>query len=87
MLSTKNDAGKELNMFKGLSRRGKSIYIGADVRDKLDKIVLDIGHYVGRPVTVSEFIRYSVEKCGDEIRDRLKEILGSAEERKESGEI
>ncbi|HGJ5869571.1 MULTISPECIES: hypothetical protein [Arsenophonus] len=74
-------------MFKGLSRRGKNIYIGAEVRDKLDKIVLDIGHYVGRPVTGGEFIRYSVEKCGDEIRDRLKKILGSAEERKRSGEI
>ncbi|WP_238337578.1 DUF3408 domain-containing protein [Arsenophonus endosymbiont of Aphis craccivora] len=86
-MSTKSDAGKELNMFKGLSRRGKNIYIGAELRDRLDKIVLDIGHHVGRPVTVSEFIRYSVEKYGDEVRDRLKEFLGSAEERKESGEI
>ncbi|HGJ5854777.1 hypothetical protein [Arsenophonus nasoniae] len=87
MLSTKSDVEKELNMFKGLSRRGKSIYIGAELRDRLDKIVLDIGHHVGRPVTAGEFIRYSVEKCGDEIRDRLKDILGSAEERKRSGEI
>lgn len=87
MLSTKSDVEKELNMFKGLSRRGKSIYIGAELRDRLDKIVLDIGHHVGRPVTVSEFIRYSIEKYGDEVRDRLKEILGSAEERRKSGEI
>ncbi|HGJ5880932.1 MAG TPA: hypothetical protein ACHBZ9_18295 [Arsenophonus nasoniae] len=49
-------------MFKGLSQRGKNVYVGAELRDRLDKIVLDIGHYVGRPVTVSEFIRYLVEK-------------------------
>ncbi|HGJ5856009.1 hypothetical protein [Arsenophonus nasoniae] len=70
-------------MFKGLSQRGKNVYVGAELRDRLDKIVLDIGHYVGRPVTVSEFIRYLVDKSGDTARDKLKEILGSVEERRQ----
>ncbi|EGY29579.1 hypothetical protein Rin_00004380, partial [Candidatus Regiella insecticola 5.15] len=39
-------------MFNQIARRGKSVYIGAELRDQLDKIVLDVGHYVGRPVTV-----------------------------------
>ncbi|PAV06577.1 hypothetical protein CBG25_05600 [Arsenophonus sp. ENCA] len=70
-------------MFKGLSQRGKNIYIGAELKDKLDKIVLDIGHYIGRPITLSEFIRYMVEKYSDEARNKLKEILGSVEERRQ----
>lgn len=74
-------------MFNQISRRGKSVYIGAELRDRLDKIVLDVGHYVGRPVTVSEFIRYLIEKSGDEARDRLKEILGTEEERKQFDDI
>ncbi|HGJ5862859.1 MULTISPECIES: hypothetical protein [Arsenophonus] len=68
-------------MFKQLSK-GKNIYVGTELRDRLDKIVLDIGHYIGRPVTVNEFIRYLVEKSGDEAKDKLKELLGSSEERK-----
>ncbi|AWK15640.1 hypothetical protein SK355_13675 [Candidatus Fukatsuia symbiotica] len=74
-------------MFNQISRRGKSVYIGAELRDQLDKIVLDVGHYVGRPVTVSEFIRYLIKKSGDEARDRLKEILGTEEERKRFDDI
>ncbi|HGJ5874546.1 MAG TPA: hypothetical protein ACHBY4_12530 [Arsenophonus apicola] len=73
-------------MFKGLER-GKNIYIGADLRDRLDKIVLDIGHHVGRPVTVNEFIRYLIERSSEEAKDKLKEILGSSEERKCIDEI
>lgn len=68
-------------MFKQLSK-GKNIYIGTELRDKLDKIVLDIGHHVGRPVTVPEFIRYLIDKSGDEAKEKLKELLGSSEERK-----
>jgi len=74
-------------MFNQIARRGKSVYIGAELRDQLDKIVLDVGHYVGRPVTVSEFIRYLIKKSGDEARDRLKEILGTEEERKRFDDI
>lgn len=68
-------------MFKQLSRPGKNIYVGAVLRDRLDKIVLDIGHYIGRPVTISEFIHYVVERHGDEEKDNLKRILGTEEER------
>ncbi|MBG6243493.1 MAG: hypothetical protein EKE20_17605 [Candidatus Symbiopectobacterium sp. Dall1.0] len=68
-------------MFKQLSRKGKNIYVGAILRDRLDKIVLDIGHYIGRPVTVAEFIHYIIERHGDEAKDNLKRILGTEEER------
>jgi len=70
-------------MFNQVFRKGKSIYVGHELRDYLDKIVLDIGHHIGRPVTVNEFIRYMIEKSADETRDRLKDILGSVEERKQ----
>ncbi|WP_011279211.1 hypothetical protein [Sodalis glossinidius] len=43
--------------------------------------MLDIGHYIGRPVTISEFIHYVVERHGDEAKDNLKRILGTEEER------
>lgn len=68
-------------MFKQLSRKGKNIYVGAVLRDRLDKIVLDIGHYIGRPVTISEFIHYAIERHGDEAKENLKRILGTEEER------
>ncbi|ASV34532.1 hypothetical protein BJP41_10845 (plasmid) [Candidatus Williamhamiltonella defendens] len=70
-------------MFKQLSRPGKNIYVGAVLRDRLDKMVLDIGHYVGRPVTVSEFVRYLIEKSGNDAQKRLKKILGTEKERKQ----
>lgn len=57
--------------------------MGAVLRDRLDKIVLDIGHYIGRPVTISEFIHYVIERHGDEAKDNLKRILGTKEERKQ----
>ncbi|ATW29802.1 hypothetical protein BJP41_05030 [Candidatus Williamhamiltonella defendens] len=68
-------------MFKPLSRPGKNIYVGAVLRDLFDKIVLDIGHYIGRPVTITEFIHYVVERHGDEAKENLKHILGTEEER------
>ncbi|WP_174889511.1 hypothetical protein [Candidatus Williamhamiltonella defendens] len=70
-------------MFNQISRRGKSVYIGAELRDRLDKMVLDVGHYAGRPVTVSEFIRYLIEKSGNDAQKRLKKILGTEKERKQ----
>lgn len=68
-------------MFKNISRAGKNIYIGEDLRRRLDKIVLDVGHHIGRSVTIAEFIHYLVDKSGDEAKERLKEILGTEEER------
>lgn len=47
-------------MFKQVATKGKTIYVGTAVRDRLDKIVLDIGNHVGRPVTVNEFLRYLI---------------------------
>lgn len=65
-------------MFKQLSRPWKNIYVGAILRDQLD-----IGHYIGRPITISEFIHYVVERHGDEAKDNLKRILCTEEERKQ----
>jgi len=69
-------------MFKQVATKGKTIYVGTVVRDRLDKIVLDIGNHVGRPVTVNEFLRYLIERSADEARDNIKSALGSAEERR-----
>jgi hypothetical protein len=68
-------------MFKQLSRKGKNIYVGAALRDQLDKMVLDIGHYVGRPISVTEFVQYVIERHGEEAKKNLKSILGTEEER------
>lgn len=69
-------------MFKQLSRKGKNIYVGAVLRDTLDKMVLDVGHYIGRPVSVTEFIQYVITNYGEEAKKNLKRILGTEEERK-----
>lgn len=68
-------------MFKQLSRKGKNIYVGAVLRDTLDKMVLDVGHYLGRPISVTEFLRYVIERHGEEAKENLKGILGTEEER------
>ncbi|HGJ5916296.1 hypothetical protein [Arsenophonus nasoniae] len=68
-------------MFKQLSRKGRSLYVGAVLRDQLDKIVVDIGHYVGRPILVTEFVQYVIERHAEEAKEKLKVILGTEEER------
>lgn len=68
-------------MFKQLSRKGKNIYVGAALRDQLDKIVLEVGHYIGRPISVTEFVQYVIERHGKEAKENLKVILGIEEER------
>jgi len=69
-------------MFKQVATKGKTIYVGTAVRDRLDKIVLDIRNHVGRSVTVNGFLRYLIERSADDTRDNLKSVLGSAEERR-----
>ncbi|HGJ5868463.1 MULTISPECIES: hypothetical protein [Arsenophonus] len=68
-------------MFKQLSRKGRRLYGGAALRDQLDKMVLDIGHYVGRPISVTEFVQYVIERHAEEAKEKLKVILGTEEER------
>ncbi|WP_268904315.1 hypothetical protein [Candidatus Williamhamiltonella defendens] len=36
--------------------------MGEVLRNRLGKIVLNIGYYIGRPVTITEFIHYVVER-------------------------
>ncbi|HGJ5900009.1 hypothetical protein, partial [Arsenophonus apicola] len=48
----------------------------AALRDQLDKMVLDIGHYVGRPISVTKFVQYVIERHGEEAKKNLKSILG-----------
>lgn len=74
-------------MFKQLSRKGNNIYVGAILRDRLDKLVLDICHYIGRQVTVADFIHYIIERHGDEEKDNLKHILCTEEERERPKKI
>lgn len=54
-----------------------SIYVGAELRKRLDLTVLDIGFHTGQAITVSAFIRHLVEEFGDAASDKLKRIYGT----------
>ncbi|CEF32333.1 hypothetical protein HZS38_04765 [Xenorhabdus nematophila] len=48
-----------------------NIYVSAEPRKKLEKLITEIGYKRGKVIAASAFVRYLIENYGDEAKKKM----------------